>query len=93
MGGHTRRALGIDGLHCVLAVVKRMKGTNIFLIGLMAVGKSTVGKALSEHLQRPFFDSDTEIEARLEAPAGFDIEASKFAMSCNAREIPRGISW
>ena len=63
MGGHTRRALGIDGLHCVLAVVKRMKGTNIFLIGLMAVGKSTVGKALSEHLQRPFFDSQAEIMA------------------------------
>ena len=76
MGGHTRRALGIDGLHCLLAVVKRMKGTNIFLIGLMAVGKSTVGKALSEHLQRPFFDSDTEIEARAGAEISwiFDVE-------------------
>jgi shikimate kinase len=37
---------------------------NIFLIGLMGAGKTTVGRALARRLGRPFFDSDQEIEAR-----------------------------
>jgi shikimate kinase len=37
---------------------------NIFLIGLMGAGKTTVGRALAKRLGRPFFDSDHEIEAR-----------------------------
>jgi shikimate kinase len=37
---------------------------NIFLIGPMGSGKSTVGKQLSQLLSCPFFDSDTEIECR-----------------------------
>ncbi len=34
----------------------------IALVGLMGAGKSTVGRRLAEKLQRPFFDSDDEIE-------------------------------
>lgn len=34
----------------------------IVLVGLMGAGKSTVGRRLAEKLQRPFFDSDDEIE-------------------------------
>ncbi len=37
---------------------------NIFLIGLMGAGKTTVGQALAKKLARPFWDSDREIEKR-----------------------------
>lgn len=37
----------------------------IFLIGMMGSGKSTIGSALAEMLNRPFLDTDIEIE-RLE---------------------------
>ena len=36
--------------------------TNIFLVGLMAVGKSTVGKYLAKELMLEFYDSDRVIE-------------------------------
>ena len=42
-----------------------MKPTrNIFLIGPMGTGKTTVGRFLAKSLNRPFFDSDHEIERR-----------------------------
>ena len=49
---------------------------NIFLVGLMAVGKSTVGRRLAGTLERPFFDSDEEIERRAGAAISwiFDVE-------------------
>ena len=37
---------------------------NVFFIGLMGAGKTTVGRAVAKRLDRPFFDSDHEIEAR-----------------------------
>lgn len=37
---------------------------NIFLIGPMGSGKSAVGKLLARRVRAPFYDSDTEIEAR-----------------------------
>jgi shikimate kinase len=36
---------------------------HVVLVGLMGAGKSTVGRALAAHLQRPFVDVDREIEA------------------------------
>ena len=36
----------------------------IVLVGMMATGKSTVGRAVSRRLGREFFDSDAMIEAR-----------------------------
>ncbi|MBV1905544.1 MAG: shikimate kinase AroK [Pseudomonadales bacterium] len=36
--------------------------TNIFLVGLMAVGKTTVGKYLAKELNMDFFDSDRVVE-------------------------------
>ena len=53
-----------------------MGAQNIFLIGLMAVGKSTVGRQLAEALKMPFFDADEEIERRAGAEISwiFDVE-------------------
>jgi len=49
---------------------------NIFLIGLMGAGKTTIGRALARKLQKRFIDSDHEIEARTGAsiPLIFEIE-------------------
>jgi shikimate kinase len=37
---------------------------HVVLVGLMATGKSTVGRAVAEHLGRPFLDSDHQVELR-----------------------------
>ena len=42
----------------------RIPHSQIFLVGFMACGKSTVGPLLAEKLHRPFIDLDREIEAR-----------------------------
>lgn len=49
---------------------------NIFLVGLMGSGKTTVGRALAKRLNKRFFDSDHEIEERTGAsiPLIFEIE-------------------
>lgn len=39
-------------------------GRHLVLVGLMGVGKSTVGRALAAQLDRPLFDSDDMIVAR-----------------------------
>ncbi len=49
---------------------------NLYLVGLMAVGKTTVGRLLAEALHMDFYDSDQEIETRAGADTGwiFDVE-------------------
>ena len=56
-----------------------MNTQNIFVVGLMAVGKSTVGKLIAEALCMPFYDSDHEIEARAGAEIAwiFDVEGEQ----------------
>jgi shikimate kinase len=39
-----------------------LKGINIYLIGIMGAGKSTVGKHLAQKLEYRFFDTDSAIE-------------------------------
>jgi len=50
--------------------------TNIFLIGLMGSGKSSIGKLLAEHFEKDFVDSDDEIIKRtgVDIQTIFDIE-------------------
>ena len=38
--------------------------SHIVLVGMMGVGKTTVGRIVAERLGRPFFDSDELVEAR-----------------------------
>ncbi|HEY1042651.1 MAG TPA: bifunctional shikimate kinase/3-dehydroquinate synthase AroKB [Telluria sp.] len=49
---------------------------NIFLVGLMGAGKTTIGRQLARKLNKRFIDSDHEIEARTGAsiPWIFEIE-------------------
>lgn len=49
---------------------------NIFLVGPMGAGKSTIGRQLAQQLNMEFFDSDQEIERRTGADIGwvFDVE-------------------
>lgn len=64
-----------------------MIASNIFLVGPMGAGKSTVGKQLAKSLGRDFFDSDKEIERRtgvsiswifeMEGEAGFRAREQK----------------
>jgi shikimate kinase len=52
---------------------------NIFLVGLMGAGKTTVGRALAKKLNKHFIDSDHEIEARTGASISliFEIEGEE----------------
>ncbi|CAL4044000.1 shikimate kinase AroK [Buchnera aphidicola] len=52
---------------------------NIFLIGPMGAGKSTIGRQLSQQLRMEFYDSDQEIEKRTGADLSwvFDVEGEK----------------
>ncbi len=49
---------------------------NIYLVGLMGAGKTTIGKQLAKRLGRRFYDSDHEIVARtgVPIPTIFEIE-------------------
>ncbi|MBT6355994.1 MAG: shikimate kinase [Nitrosomonadales bacterium] len=52
------------------------KYKNIYLIGLMGSGKTTLGKILSKKLDKTFFDSDQVIEEKLgvDVPMIFEYE-------------------
>ncbi len=52
---------------------------NIFLVGPMGAGKSTIGRQLAQELHLEFFDSDQVIEARTGADIAwvFDIEGEE----------------
>jgi len=52
---------------------------NVFLIGPMGAGKSTIGRLLAKELKYPFKDSDREIEERTGAdiPWIFDVEGEE----------------
>ncbi len=41
-----------------------MTARHVILVGMMGSGKTTVGRALAARLDRPFVDSDEEVQAR-----------------------------
>lgn len=49
-------------------ISKRAHGSNIYLIGFMGAGKSTVGRLLARVLEREFLDLDEQIVARAGRP-------------------------
>ena len=53
--------------------------SNIFLVGLMGAGKSTVGRILARRLGKRFVDTDHEIEKRngVTIPVIFEIEGEE----------------
>ena len=59
---------------------------NIYLVGLMGAGKTTVGRHLAKRLGRRFVDSDDEIETRtgVRIPIIFEIEGEA---GFRAREV------
>ena len=54
---------------------KRPSG-NIFLVGMMGAGKTTIGKALAQQMGKTFIDGDVEIQQRtgVTIPHIFDVE-------------------
>jgi len=52
---------------------------NVFLVGPMGAGKSTIGRELADRLHLEFFDSDQEIEKRTGADIAwvFDLEGEE----------------
>lgn len=56
-----------------------VKVHNIFLIGPMGAGKSTIGRTLAKELKLEFYDSDEVIEARSGADIAwiFDVEGEE----------------
>lgn len=62
---------------------------NVYLIGPMGVGKSTIGRLLAGQLDLPFFDSDREIEfvTGADIPWIFDVEGEKGFRVREARMI------
>lgn len=62
---------------------------NIYLVGLMGAGKTTVGRLLARHFGRLFVDSDHEIESRtgVKIPVIFEIEGEAGFRSREAQVI------
>lgn len=49
---------------------------NIYFVGLMGAGKTTIGKLMAKHLGRSFYDTDHEVERRtgVKIPVIFELE-------------------
>lgn len=67
---------------------------NIYLVGLMGAGKTSVGRLLAKRLRKTFLDSDHEIEARtgVKIPIIFEIEGEagfRRREACVVQELVR----
>ena len=89
------RAAGMMG-HVLHRQHRLNPSRNLFLIGPMGAGKTTVGKRLATHFGLPFLDLDAEIESHTGAdvPLIFDVEGepgfrrreSVLLAECSARD-------
>ena len=61
-----------------MPAMKNIAG-NIFLIGLMGAGKTTLGRQIARQLGREFYDSDHEICIRtgVSVPTIFELEGEQ----------------
>jgi shikimate kinase len=69
---------------------------NVFLVGMMGAGKTTVGRLVARRLKRDFYDSDLEIERRcgvrvalifeIEGEPGFRAREAQVIAELTARE-------
>ena len=69
-----RRSLSEAGLsltNSLSSTEKMAEKRNIFLVGPMGAGKSTIGRQLAQQLNMEFYDSDQEIEKRTGADVGW----------------------
>lgn len=73
------------------AVVAALGRRSVVLVGMMGVGKSTVGRRLAARLRLPFVDADTEIEtaARMTIPEIFEVHGEAHFRDGEARVIAR----
>lgn len=55
-----------------------LKGVNLFLIGMMGCGKTTVGQHLAKQLNYRFFDTDAVIERVIEQAIGQPMSIAQF---------------
>lgn len=60
-------------------VEKQNEIQNVYLVGLMGSGKTTIGRSLAKRLDMEFIDSDREIESRtgVSIPTIFEIEGEE----------------
>jgi shikimate kinase len=73
------------------AVLNRLAGRSVVLVGMMGVGKSSIGRRLAARLGVPFVDADTEIEkaAAMSIPDIFARHGEANFRSGEARVIAR----
>lgn len=73
------------------ALVAALGARSIVLIGMMAVGKSSIGKRLAARLHLPFVDADAEIElaAGMTIPEIFESHGEAYFRDGEARVIAR----
>jgi shikimate kinase len=74
-----------------IAALARRIDRPVVLVGMMGVGKSSVGKRLATVLDCPFFDADDEIEkaARMSIPEIFDTHGEAYFRDGERRVIAR----
>src|ERR1700733_4966331 len=72
-------------------VLTALYGRSIVLVGMMGVGKSSVGRRLAVRLSIPFVDADSEIEtaAKMTIPEIFARHGEPYFRSGEARVIAR----
>ena len=73
------------------SILAALGGRSIVLVGMMGVGKSSVGRRLAARLSIPFVDADTEIEnaAKMTIPEIFARHGEAYFRSGEARVIAR----